>query len=48
MKIYLSAGWSYQYVSLSIPVTEMRQDRADMPSHLLSLEKKNLKILSQK
>ena len=30
------------------PVTEMQQDRTDMPSHLLSLEKKKLKILTQK
>ena len=30
------------------PVTEMQQDRTDMPSHLLSSEKKKFKILSQK
>ena len=29
-------------------MAEMQQDRADMPSHLLSLEKKKLKILMQK
>ena len=26
------------------PVTEMQQDRTDMPSHLLSLEKKSYKF----
>ena len=34
-------------IALAVPVTEIQQDRTDMPSHLLSLERKKVKILTK-
>ena len=43
-KLMLDVSGDAATLSAINPVTEMQQDRTDMPSHLLSLEKKSQKF----